>query len=273
VSWSNQRVCDRVHPGAAHLARSTAWADIPVDGEAASTYRERSWRILRSTASVSRSPPPASRLRAQHVSSRTSPAAVNSRPQFCELLAHSLGLSGSSSLCRTRCMIIVGHSVGDWLSRRGAHRAPTSGLPAAYRHRPFHRPQRPQTSCRSALFLCAGENTMSGTLCRIFVFDSALSGARFGPLQDRFQAALGHLISVLLIISFISAPPISLASIWHRTTSHGTPTASAHGVTTARHVCLSTASVCHSHHFLRLIYYPSAVARCSRRFLCLLYLT
>jgi hypothetical protein len=43
---------------------------------------------------------------------------------------------------------------------------------------------------------------MSGTLRRILVFDSVLSGARFGLLQDMFQAVLGHLISVICAYFF-----------------------------------------------------------------------
>jgi hypothetical protein len=35
-----------------------------------------------------------------------------------------------------------------------------------------------------------------------------------------FQAALGHLISMLGSYSFISAPPIALAPIWHGTARH-----------------------------------------------------
>jgi hypothetical protein len=43
---------------------------------------------------------------------------------ICLLIVDLLGSSDTLSLCRIRCMIIVGHSVGDWLSRRGARRAP-----------------------------------------------------------------------------------------------------------------------------------------------------
>jgi hypothetical protein len=71
--------------------------------------RERSWRILRSTASPT----------------RVSLACT------ARILAHFLSRSGfsaktsdTSALCRARCMIIVSHSVGDWLSRRGVHWTP-----------------------------------------------------------------------------------------------------------------------------------------------------
>jgi hypothetical protein len=136
-------------------------------------------------------------------------------------------------------------------------------------------PQLTQTLCQFALFLCAGETTITGNVYWIIVFDSAHLVRALVCSKTSFQAALGHQISMIGSYFFdLGAANCARSHL----TPHGTystPTVPGHGLTTARHSCWAAVSrcPCDTHIIMsdssHLISFPPVAAKCPKSSLCL----